>query len=85
MIELQLSVKLKGPMGAIIKHQFIEEAVRIWADGERIPGVEIAVLGWKDGGKKGTIRDQQDARERFRGLLLAGYFTVTVRGGERLS
>jgi hypothetical protein len=82
MIELQLSVKLKGPMGAIIKHSFIEEAVRVWADGEKIPGVEIAVMSWKDGGKKGTIRDQNEARERFRGLLREGHITVSVRSGK---
>jgi hypothetical protein len=80
-VSLQLEITANVPKGYELTQEFLDEVVRNWAqDGETPDGIWIEIIDWKREGRRATKpTDQDEARERFRGLLQAGRFTVRLR------
>lgn len=80
-VSLQLEITAKVPRGYKLTQELLDEVVRGWAeDGEEPRGFRIRIIDWKrEGARKGRPTNQEEARERFRGLLQQGRFTVNLR------
>lgn len=81
-VSLQLEIKIRVPRGYRITQDLMDEVVRNWAeDGDAPDGIDIRIIDWKRSGKTHRPTNQDEARERFRGLLQQGRFAVRLRNG----
>jgi len=79
---LQLEITVPRLEGFEYTRQFMDDVVRMWADtGETPKYIRVKIVSWDSGrGKKSTRgMDQEELRQRFRGLLRRGRFTVQLR------
>jgi hypothetical protein len=86
LISIQLDIRVKVPKGFKLSRAVLDQAVRDWAaTGVQPEGFKIKIIDWRRGSKRSTPESagtsQDQARERLRGLLQAGMFTLKLRKG----
>jgi len=86
LISIQLDIRVKKPKGFKLSRAAVDGAVRDWAEsGVQPEGYRIRIIDWRRGSNRTTPASagvsQDQARERLRGLLRSGMFTVKFRKG----
>jgi hypothetical protein len=86
LISIQLDIRVKVPRGFKLSRAVLDQAVRDWAaNGVQPEGFQIKIIDWRRGSTRTTPASagtsQNQARERLRGLLQSGMFTIKLRKG----